>query len=55
VGVSSVNSDEKLATAVSYQQGIIDHEVSDESVRRALKRLKTNWKRAKHWNTSPDP
>jgi hypothetical protein len=20
-----------------------------------LKRLKTNWKRAKHWITSPDP
>src|SRR5258708_1732150 len=28
---------------------------SDEGVRRALKRLKTNWKRAKHWMTSPDP
>ena len=24
-------------------------------IRRALKRLKTNWKRAKHWITSPDP
>ncbi|TMD25227.1 MAG: helix-turn-helix domain-containing protein [Chloroflexi bacterium] len=30
-------------------------DLSDESVRRALKRLKTNWKRAKHWITSPDP
>ena len=40
---------------VSFQVGIIDHEVSDESARRALKRLKTNWKRAKHWMTSPDP
>ena len=43
-----------LAARVSFEQGIIDHEVSDESVRRALKRLKTNWKRAKHWITSPD-
>ena len=45
----------QLAAQVSFEQGIIDHEVSDESVRRALKRLKTNWKRAKHWITSPDP
>ena len=45
----------ELAARVSFEQGIIDHEVSDESVRRALKRLKTNWKRAKHWITSPDP
>ena len=29
--------------------------VSDESVRRALKRLENSWKRAKHWITSPDP
>jgi hypothetical protein len=45
----------ELAARVSFEQGIISHEVSDESVRRALKRLKTNWKRAKHWITSPDP
>jgi transposase len=45
----------ELAAQVSFEQGIISHEVSDESVRRALKRLKTNWKRAKHWITSPDP
>ncbi len=45
----------ELAAQVSFAQGIIAHEVSDESVRRALKRLKTNWKRAKHWITSPDP
>ena len=36
----------ELAAQVSFEQGIISHEVSDESVRRALKRLKTNWKRA---------
>ena len=45
----------ELAAQVSFEQGIIPCEVSDESVRRALKRLKTNWKRAKHWITSPDP
>jgi transposase len=45
----------ELAAKVSFEQGIIAREVSDESVRRALKRLKTNWKRAKHWITSPDP
>jgi transposase len=44
-----------LAAQVSVEQGIISSLVSDESVRRALKRLGTNWKRAKHWITSPDP
>jgi transposase len=45
----------ELVAQVSFEQGIIPVVVSDESVRRALKRLKTNWKRAKHWITSPDP
>src|SRR5258708_8591080 len=45
----------ELAAQVSCEQGIISTPISDESVRRALKRLKTNWKRAKHWITSPDP
>ncbi len=45
----------ELAAQVSFEQGITACEVSTESVRRALKRLKTNWKRAKHWITSPDP
>lgn len=44
-----------LAAQVSFEQGIISTLVSDESVRRALKRLGTNWKRAKHWITHPDP
>ena len=44
-----------LAAQVSVEQGLIPTLVSDESVRRALKRLGTNWKRAKHWITSPDP
>lgn len=45
----------ELIAQVSFEQGIIETEVSTESVRRALKRLKTSWKRAKHWITSPDP
>ncbi len=45
----------ELAAQVSFEQGIISGQISDESVRRALKQLKTNWKRAKHWSTSPDP
>jgi transposase len=45
----------ELAAQVSFEQGLIETSVSTESVRRALKRLKTNWKRAKHWITSPDP
>jgi transposase len=45
----------ELAAQVSFEQGIIATKVSTESVRRALGRLKTNWKRAKHWISSPDP
>lgn len=45
----------ELAAKVSFEQGIIAAPISDESMRRALKRLQTNWKRAKHWITSPDP
>jgi transposase len=45
----------ELAAQVSFEQGIISSPISDESVRRALGRLKTNWKRAKRWITSPDP
>lgn len=46
-----------LATAaqVSFEQGLIAAPTSVESVRRALQRLGTNWTRAKHWITSPDP
>jgi len=45
----------ELVAQVCLEQGIIAVPISDESVRRALKRLKTHWKRAKHWITSPDP
>ncbi|HEU5382163.1 MAG TPA: helix-turn-helix domain-containing protein [Ktedonobacteraceae bacterium] len=45
----------ELVAQVSFEQGIISVPLSDESVRRALTRLKINWKRAKHWISSPDP
>ena len=44
-----------LAADVCYEQGVTERLMRDETIRRALKRLKTNWKRAKHWITSPDP
>jgi transposase len=44
-----------VAAEVCYAQGVTERLVSDETIRRALKRLETNWKRAKHWITSPDP
>jgi transposase len=42
------------AAQISFQLGLTPRLVSGESVRRALKRLGKNWKRAKHWITSPD-
>ena len=45
---------EKLAK-VSYAKGITDRQVSTETVRRALKKLGENWKRAKKRISSPDP
>src|SRR5687767_626323 len=44
-----------LAAEVCYEQGVTERLMSDETIRRALQRLRTNWKRAKHWITSPDP
>jgi transposase len=45
----------ELVAQVCLEQGIVAVPISDESVRRALKQLKTNWKRAKDWMSSPDP
>ncbi|GHO72474.1 hypothetical protein KSD_74720 [Ktedonobacter sp. SOSP1-85] len=44
-----------LVAKISFEQGIIPTATSVTSVCRALKRLGTSWKRAKHWITSPDP
>ena len=40
---------------VSYSEGITDRQVSTDTVRRALKKLGENWKRAKKRISSPDP
>jgi transposase len=44
-----------LLAEVAFEQGLTEQTVSHETIRQALKRLKTNWTRAKHWITSPDP
>jgi transposase len=44
-----------LLAEVACEQGLTEQTVSDETIRRALKRLGANWKRAKHWISSPDP
>jgi transposase len=44
-----------LVAQISFQQGLTPRLVSGESIRRALLRLGKNWKRAKHWISSPDP
>jgi transposase len=44
-----------LAAEVSFEQGLTRERVSDETIRQTLKRLGVQWKRAKHWITSPDP
>jgi transposase len=45
----------RLAADIAYAEGIIPRPVSGETIRHALAALKTRWKRAKHWITSPDP
>jgi transposase len=44
-----------LLAQVAFEQGLTKAVVSDETIRRALARLGANWKRAKHWISSPDP
>jgi transposase len=44
-----------LVATLCVKQGWITSEVSPETIRQTLKRLGMNWKRAKHWITSPDP
>lgn len=45
----------QLVAQVAQEQGLTEQTVSDETIRRALKRLQVGWKRAKHWISSPDP
>ena len=44
-----------LAAQVCHEQGVTARCLSDETIRRALQRLRTHWKRATHWLTSPAP
>lgn len=46
---------QNLLAEVAYEEELTEAQVSHETIRRALKRLNTNWKRAKRWITSPDP
>lgn len=45
----------RLAAEVCFEQGLTVNQVSIETIRQALKRLRVGWQRAKHWITSPDP
>ncbi|HEX6510107.1 MAG TPA: helix-turn-helix domain-containing protein [Chloroflexota bacterium] len=44
-----------LLAEESSRQGLTAHRVSDETIRQAILRLGSSWKRAKRWITSPDP
>jgi transposase len=45
----------ELVAVVCLELGWTTTRVSAETIRQTLLRLKINWKRAKHWITSPDP
>jgi transposase len=44
-----------LAAEVCQETGLTERQVSIETIRLALRRLKVSWRRAKDWITSPDP
>lgn len=43
-----------LLAEVSFQQGLTVRQVTGETIRQTCARLGIQWKRAKHWITSPD-
>jgi transposase len=45
----------QLIAQVCFERGMTSRELSAEAIRHTLERLDINWKRAKHWMTSPDP
>jgi transposase len=45
----------ELLADETARQGIATQRVTDETIRCAILRLGTSWKRAKRWITSPDP
>ena len=44
-----------LLAEVAFEEGLTEREVSDETVRQALRALGHSWQRAKRWIRSPDP
>lgn len=44
-----------LIAEVCYERGLTKRQLSTTGIRDTLERLDINWKRAKHWMTSPDP
>jgi transposase len=44
-----------LAAQVCQELGLTERQVSIETIRLALRRLKVGWRRAKDWISSPDP
>jgi transposase len=45
----------QLIAEVCFERGMTSRELSAVAIRYTLERLDINWKRAKHWMTSPDP
>jgi transposase len=45
----------ELLADETARQGVTTHRVTDETIRCAILRLGSSWKRAKRWITSPDP
>lgn len=45
----------RLAAEVCFEQCLTSRRLSRDSIHRAVKQMGVNWKRAKHWITSPDP
>jgi hypothetical protein len=44
-----------LLAQVAHEQRLSTIVLSQDTIRRALRRLEVGWKRAKRWLTSPDP
>jgi hypothetical protein len=45
-----------MASRVAFEEGLVERQVSGETVRATLARLLgVRWQRAKRWITSPDP
>jgi len=44
-----------LLAEVSYENKLVESQVTGETVRATLERFGIHWRRAKHWITSPDP